>query len=167
MNSQNGNTTVTPQIGHYEVTTSDQWGIQTHHVGKDKRCTCGGTARRPCRHIRAVADYLRAGGERAAEKHSSLPLREQGSLSSPTAVTPATCPICNAPVVREGRGRWRCPNDSSHYFQWRGEQGVRQFLTQRHPNKVGAFYEMTQEEHNAFLERATRRMYAGGYTPHS
>ena len=59
------NTSVIPQVGFYLVTTLDQWGVQSHQVGKDKRCTCGGSAKHPCRHIKAVARYLKAGGERA------------------------------------------------------------------------------------------------------
>ena len=68
----NISTTVNPHIGFYHVTTVDQWGIQAHQVGKDKRCTCGGTAKCPCRHISAVAKYLRDGGERAAERRTRL-----------------------------------------------------------------------------------------------
>jgi hypothetical protein len=61
----NGSTTVTPRIGCYVVSTAGPWGVRTYYVAKDKRCTCGGTARRPCPHIRAVTDYLREGGRRA------------------------------------------------------------------------------------------------------
>lgn len=161
----NNNTRVTPQIGFYEVCTIDQWGIQSHQVGKDKKCTCGGSAKRPCRHIQAVARYLKAGGERAPEKRVNG--NGNGSLPSPTVV-PVTCPICDAPVVPEGHGRWRCPTAPSHYFKWRGELNggaIRRFLTQRHANKVGAYYEMSREERDAFIEHASRRMHVDGYSP--
>jgi hypothetical protein len=150
-------TKVTPQIGHYVVSTVDRWGVHTHRVGKDKRCTCGGWAEEPCRHIRAVTTYLKAGGERAAEKSNGLTVREKAPVSTPPAVTPAHCPLCNAEVVRESLGRWRCPRDPSHYFQWRGEQGIRQFLTKPHPNKAGAFYEQSVQERERFLSRINER----------
>ena len=67
----NGNTRVAPQLGFYLVTTVDSWGIQTHQVGKDKCCTCGGSAKHPCRHIKAVTSYLKAGGERAHRRTAS------------------------------------------------------------------------------------------------
>jgi hypothetical protein len=151
------NTTVTPHIGFYEVSTVDTWGIQTHQVAKDKRCTCGGSVKNPCRHIQAVKSYLKAGGERAQESRSRVRVNSPVP-GAPTAV-PATCPVCEAPVVPEGRGRWRCPNSPSHYFEWRGDLNggaIRKFLTQRHPNKVGGYYGMTHEERATFLEHANR-----------
>jgi hypothetical protein len=160
------NLTVTPYVGFYQVTTLDRWGTQTHQVGKDKRCTCGGTARHPCRHIQAVSDYLKEGGKRAPEPGALHPVRERGPLSPPPSPVPATCPICEAPLHRELGSHWRCVADASHYFLWRGEQGIRQFLTRPHPNKMGSFYEMSQEERDAFLDQAQRRMHAGGYTPY-
>ncbi len=67
------------------------------------------------------------------------------------------------------RGRhpfWRCTADSSHYWQWRGEQGsVKAFLTRPHENKLGAFYAQTLQEREAFLDNAARLMFAGGYSP--
>jgi hypothetical protein len=158
--------TVTPHIGFYEVLTLDQWGVRSHQVGKDKKCTCGGSAKHPCRHIKAVADYLKAGGERAPKKR----VNGNGNGSVPTpAVVPATCPICETPVVPEGRGRWRCPTEPSHYFYWRAELNggaVRKFLTGLHPNKVGAYHTMSKEERDAFLRQAVHRMRIGGYTPY-
>ena len=151
-----GNTTVTAHIGCYVVRTSDSWGVQTYQVDKQKRCTCGCTGQRPCRHIRAVAHYLRNGGERAPEERPSIQVREKGPLSGPPAVAIVACPICDAPIERQIRGRWRCLNDSGHYFQWRGEQNggaIREFFTGPHPNKVGAFYQMTVEERDAFLNK--------------
>jgi len=151
------NTTVSPKVGFYAVTTVDQrWGAQTRLVDKQKRCTCGGTAERPCRHIRAVANYLREGGERAEERPPTFRPHEDNP----------TCPICGRPVER--RDPWRCPCDPSHYWQWRGETfGVRDFLTRPHPAKQGAFYEQTIEERETFLAQAARQMHLGGYTPYS
>ena len=77
------------------------------------------------------------------------------------------CPICGAGVQRQPDGFWRCSQDITHYWLWRGEQNggaIRRFLTQPHPNKEGAFYKMTVEEREAFLEEARRRMQVGGYT---
>ncbi len=155
------NTTVTPHIGFYEVSTVDQWGIQVHQVGKDKRCTCGGTGKHLCRHIKAIIAYIKAGGERAPERRPMLKVRE----SAPPTVVPVTCPICDAPVVPERRGRWHCPRSTAHYFEWRGEHGVRQFLTQPHPNKISPFHQMTDQERTSFLETANELMRVGGYSP--
>ena len=44
--------------------------------------------------------------------------------------------------------------------------GVRAFLTQPHPNKVGAFFAQTPEQRTAFLAAARTQMLVGGYTPH-
>jgi hypothetical protein len=64
-------------------------------------------------------------------------------------------------------GFWRCPKDTAHYWQWRGEQtGIKSFLTGSHPAKSSAFHSMTQEEREAFLDQAARRMHLGGYTPY-
>ena len=162
-----GNITVTAHIGCYAVRTSDSWGVQTYQVDKQKRCTCGCTGQRPCRHIRAVSDYLRNGGQRASEKHPPSPVHETPRSSTPT-VPPVTCPLCNTPVERQILGRWRCPKNSSHYFKWRGDLNggaIRKFLTNRHPNKMGAFYKMSQEERNTFQAQAALRTHTGGYTP--
>ena len=154
-----GNITVTAHIGCYAVRTSDSWGVQTYQVDKQKRCTCGCTGQRPCRHIRAVSDYLRNGGQRAPEKRPASSVHKTPRSSPPTA-SPVTCPVCDTPVEQQTHRHWRCPKDPSHYFQWRGEQNggaVRKFFTQSHPNKVGAFYGMGSEERNAFLEKVARR----------
>jgi hypothetical protein len=141
-------------------------GLRTYAVGKDKTCSCGGTARRPCRHIKAVAEYLKNGGERAPEPR---PTKPKFSLP-PTAAVPTTCPVCGGEVqVLAPYGPkplWRCLNSNLHYWQWRGEQGVRAFLTSRdHPNKVGAFYRQSLQERTAFLAAARQRMFADGYSP--
>ena len=143
--------TVIPGIGCYLV-SSERPPMTSEQVSKDKRCTCGGTRTSPCRHIEAVAAYLRKGGQRA------------GSASQE-----GICPICGATVQNRSNGMWRCSADVSHYWLWRGEQNggaIRRFLTQPHPNKEGAFYEMTIEQRKTFLEEVGRRMHVGGYTPY-
>lgn len=143
----NGNISVKPQVGHYIVGVVDRLGVRIHHVAKDKHCTCGGTARRQCDHIRAVVTYLKDGGSRAPEP-ASLALRDNGSPPPPV------CPLCGMPVKSLGRDMWRCPRDSAHYWQWRGERNggaIRKFFTQPHPAKQGAFYEQTMEEREVFL----------------
>jgi hypothetical protein len=164
------NTTVSVRTGCYVVTVIDQrLGLRTYSVDKAKRCSCGGTAKRPCRHIRAVADYLRQGGRRAPEKDPMLRIRETRQGNPPSGgPAPVTCPICGEPVETQGIGFWRCPRDPSHYWQWRGERaGIDKFLTKPHPAKQGAFYAMSLEEREAFLEEAARRMRTGGYSPRS
>jgi hypothetical protein len=151
--------TVIPNTGHYTVITQDPDGrVRLHLVGKDKRCSCGGSPERRCGHIEAVAAYLRAGGKRA-------PVGSEVHRSGPTPTL--ACPICGE--AAEPRGSiWRCSASAAHYWQWRGERNggaIHRFLTQAHPAKQGAFYEQTAEEREAFLEQVTRQMHAGGYTP--
>ena len=157
------NIKVTVKPGYYIVTTAARWGIHTQAVTKEKRCTCG---RKACPHIKAVAEYLRNGGSRAPVKREvALQLRED---STPPSSAPLTCPICGTVVERGAHSVWRCPQDRSHYWQWRGEAGgVKAFLTQPHHAKSGAFYQQTVEERDVFLEQAAQRMHQGGYTPHS
>jgi hypothetical protein len=167
------NTTVTPKVGYYLVRTVDAGGVRTHLVGKDKHCTCGGRARRWCSHIRAVAAYLKAGGDRAPEGdgsgsvHDSDPLGQRREIGEEV---PEACPICGAEVERLAPRGWRCLEDSSHYYRWRGERNggaIRKFLTQPHPAKHGPFYGLTTEERDTFLTQAAHRLHAGGYTPHN
>jgi hypothetical protein len=120
-----------------------------------------------------VASYLKAGGERAPKAdqgdrvhdNSPVPKRRNGG-----AEIPETCPVCGAEVQHLGLRAWRCVDDSAHYYQWRGELNggaIRKFLTQPHPAKQGAFYELSEEERDAFLALVGNRMHAGGYTAHS
>ena len=158
-------TTVTPRPGYYTVRLLGPHGIRTHLVSKDKTCSCGGSAKRQCRHIRAVKEYLEAGGERAPEGTVEV-VRD----SKPQEPPPDTCLICGASLSHRNNGYWRCSKDSSHYWYWRGEQNggaIRKFLTEPHPAKMGAFYEMTPSQRRAFLERVRRRMLSGGYSPHN
>ena len=130
---------VHPIEGAYVVTETEHF--RAFVVDKAKNCSCGGSANKQCRHINAVSKYLRRGGERAPEK------RTDTLLSS----SPAVCPICGA-VVQGNVSFWRCSQDSSHYWQWRGERsGVKDFLTKPHPAKQGAFYEQSPSERMAFL----------------
>jgi len=164
---------VTAKIGFYLVTTIDARGVHTHHVSKDKQCSCGGNARRPCLHIQAVARYLQQGGERATVKETpaKLVLHQPTDDVTPPSSTPAAsgamaCPICGATTVPTDYG-WRCRASSGHYWRWRGEQnGVKAFLTQAHPAKQGGFYEQTPAEREAFLAQAHQRMFRNGYTPY-
>jgi hypothetical protein len=145
-------------IGAYMVTeTSPQFGLRVYFVDKGKRCTCG---QPHCRHVKAVAEYLKGGGERAAAA-SLAPVN--ASPASP--VVPATCPICGAVVHYEaGSAVWRCTADPAHYWRWRGERGgVRAFLTGAHPAKAGAFYRQTLAERESFLDNAQGQMLRLGY----
>jgi hypothetical protein len=132
--------------GAYLVSEIEQGKLQVFSVGKDKTCSCGVSA---CRHVQAVADYLRAGGERAPEAGENvLPAASSSAL---------VCPLCGA-GVRVNGPYWRCERDASHYWLWRAEQsGIKAFLTQPHPAKMGAFYEQTLQEREEFLAAAQRR----------
>ncbi len=142
---------VRPGKGVYLVTEMTRGRLRVFVVGKDKSCTCGGSANKQCRHIEAVAKYLRLGGQRASERV------EKRNDPVPIPSMLKVCPICGAPVEYRG-SLWRCSEDSSHYWQWRGEQsGVKDFLTRPHPAKQGAYYEQTVEERLTFLAGAQRR----------
>jgi hypothetical protein len=133
------------------VVTQLNGHARLYTVGKDKTCSCGGSAERQCRHIKAVARYLQEGGERAPSK--------VGRESSTSRAIPETCPICGGAITVKGV-TWRCEEDVVHYWMWRGQK-VRKFLTQPHPAKVGAFYEQTPEQRKAFLAATRLR---GSYT---
>lgn len=85
-----------------------------HSVGKDKRCACSSGANCPA--VDVVADYLRAGGQRAPEPPHGYLL-----------YAPAVCPVCGARAYDDpalssrvrGAG-WGCSKEGSHhYWQWR------------------------------------------------
>lgn len=142
-------TIVVAKIGFYVVGTLTPSGLQTEQVDKQKRCTCGGTGKKPCPHIRAVAAYLKLGGDPA-------PAPEEPEVDVPLGF-PDVCPICGNAVIAQAN-HWRCTSSPGHYWQWRGEQsGVKAFLTQPHPAKQGAFYDQTIEERDAFLEQISHR----------
>ncbi len=140
---------VYPTVGVYLVAEMSRGTFRAYTVNKDKTCSCGSSNK--CRHVRAVADHLKAGGKRATEK------RESALPASPSPAPLTACHVCGADVQVDGP-YWRCLHDSSHYWQWRGEQfGVKDFLTRPHPAKMGAFYEQTAEERETFLAAAIRR----------
>ena len=140
-------TIVVPKTGYYIVGSLSATGLETEQVSKAKCCTCGGNGEMPCSHIQAVATYLKLGGDPA-------PLPEQPKVA---LELPDACPICSSPVIAQA-GHWRCIASAGHYWQWRGEQfGVKAFLTQAHPAKAGAFYEISIEERDAFLEQISHR----------
>jgi hypothetical protein len=162
-------TEVTAHVGYYVVRLVGPEGIRAHLVGKDKHCSCGGNANRPCKHIRAVAEYLREGGEPAANPDAASTIRDSKRSGSKDSL-PDVCPMCGAAFKHQRNGFWRCSRDSSHYWRWRGEQNggaIRKFLTRPHPVKRGPFYAMTEQEREAFLLQVARRMHRGGYTPHN
>jgi hypothetical protein len=141
---------ILPQADFYWVGTLTDSGLDALKVTQELQCACGGTAVKPCAHIRAVQCYRRLHGDE--ESSPPEPLGE--------------CPICGSPVVGTP-DRWRCTASAGHYWQHRGEQGgVKAFLTRPHPAKQGAFYEQSIEEREAFLEQAHRRLYANGHTPY-
>ena len=143
-------------IGAYQVVeTGPTFGLRVHFVDKEKRCTCG---QAHCRHVKAVAEYLQGGGERAPKAKLA---KADGSPSSTPVSAPATCPICGCVVQYEAPSAvWRCVADRAHYWQWRGEKrGVAAFLTGAHPAKVGAFYEQTVDEREAFLAQAYQQLF--------
>ncbi|HOD05037.1 MAG TPA: hypothetical protein PKH92_08340 [Anaerolineaceae bacterium] len=83
-----------------------------HRVGKDRRCSC--PLGKHCPAVQAVADHLRAGGERAPDPPPGF-----------FPVAPAECPVCGAETIfdnslsskRRGAG-WRCTlGSSAHYWQ--------------------------------------------------
>jgi hypothetical protein len=97
-----------------------------HRVGKDRRCTCSQGA--DCPAIQAVADYLKAGGERAPDPPPGY-----------FPVAPAACPVCGAETYyveslssrRRGAG-WACiKGGQSHY--WEAHTSVLRELLSQNP----------------------------------
>jgi hypothetical protein len=79
---------ITPMPGVYVVAELDA-ARRVRVVSKDKTCSCGGNAERPCRHIGAVKDYLESGGERAPEPSERIarpPRRPRRSRFTPDPV---------------------------------------------------------------------------------
>ena len=93
-----------------------------HRVGKDRRCTCPAGA--DCPAVTAVAEYLKAGGERAPDPPPGY-----------YPVAPAACPVCQAETVydlhlsskRRGAG-WRCCHGDSHHYWQAQVRALRQKL---------------------------------------
>jgi hypothetical protein len=96
----------------YRVVFNPDIRPQTHLVGKDKRCTCGLGA--DCPAVVAVANYLKAGGERAPDPPAGF-----------YSVAPQTCPVCGAATYyfpnlnskHRGAG-WICVmGGKAHYWE--------------------------------------------------
>lgn len=122
---------VRPQNGRYLVIVTSPGGLQTRIVTRDKVCSCGSLQ---CAHVRAVRDYLVAGGERAQEYAHSETVCE-ALLSE--------CPICGRPIVYgkfmwSAGDIWHC-EDLSHYWLWRAEQkggAAREFMCSGRPTGI-------------------------------
>ena len=105
-------TTIAVEGYFYLVDFGEGVSPRIHKVGKNKRCTC--YLGKHCPAVDEVADYLKAGGERAPDPPSGY-----------YPVIPACCPICGAEVEsdpalssrKRGVG-WRCLNGGkTHYWQ--------------------------------------------------
>ena len=87
--------------GGYHVTLNGR----PHFVNKQRRCSCHN---QHCQAIKAVTDYLRAGGQRAPEA---------------TATTPPntfSCPVCSEPARGSLENQdWCCTVDRYHFWVWR------------------------------------------------
>ena len=136
-------TEVSPQAGYYLVRLVGPQGIRTHLVGKDKHCSCGGNAKRQCSHIRAVAEYLQAGGELAPAAGAAEFVHDSKSDNGRGGI-PDACPICGSGIIRLGFDFWRCATDASHY--WMCREKVRLFLTQPHPAKPVSYTHLRAHE---------------------
>ena len=174
---------ITPIPGAYMVTIArPNRSIEVFRVGKDKTCTCGhngdGNGGGPhCAHVRAVADYLKAGGKRAPEAQSPT----QMSTTTSEATIPDHCPVCGAAVRKQVLHHnrytgevvqpWRCTQASSHYWQWRLEHDRREpdkdaqarqrarlaevyRATGASEAKIASLFDDTWEERQAFLDAA-------------
>ena len=117
-------TAVVSIVGYfYDVDFGSGTSRQAHRVGKDKRCTCPLGA--GCPAVAAVAEYLKAGGERAPDPPPGF-----------YPVAPASCPICRAGTVydphlsskRRGAG-WRCVQGGSRHYWEAHVQVLKQKLT--------------------------------------
>jgi hypothetical protein len=140
---------VTPRVGMYVVSED---GKQARSVTKGKLCSCGGDRDSPCKHIKAVRDYLLAGGERAEMVERPLPLDHERVRE---------CPVCNAKVKWAGSYTyplmWRCPHDSSHFWQWYGElHHVRECLTGGRLTGIPGIDTLSSEEYEEWLEARRR-----------
>jgi hypothetical protein len=92
---------VSTVVGGYRVMLHGE----LHVVNKRRACSCG---RPHCAAIKAVAAYLKAGGQRAPE------------AKEPPKLAGLTCPICDAPAQGSLQLKdWHCTVDRSHYFEWR------------------------------------------------
>jgi len=135
-----------PQVGRYLVQRPNGKSLVTRVVTKDKECSCGFSN---CEHIRAVRQYLLDGGEMAKEIEEVKP----DEPVAPEQIT--VCPICSTPVVsamsRNYPLMWKCPEDSSHYWEWyAGKHSVKAFMLGGRPTGIAAIDEM--EDYAGFLD---------------
>jgi len=101
---------------HYRVDFGLGVIPRIHHVAKDKTCSCDLV--KNCPAIHAVAAYLKAGGERAADPPPGY-----------FVTKPARCPQCGAPTHVDTRLSssirgigWTCEKlGSVHYWNTRGD----------------------------------------------
>lgn len=90
--------------GGYQVDLGPRQAPRFHLVLKDRTCNCGAAE---CQGVRAVKDYLKAGGAPAPN----------GSALKPVTLM-ERCPIC-AGQTRVVEGRWECLGSHVHYFEYR------------------------------------------------
>jgi hypothetical protein len=82
-----------------------------HRVGKGRKCTCGLGA--TCPAVQAVADYLKAGGERSPDPPPGY-----------FPVAPQSCPVCGAEAYYTAelssrkRGAGCARGSETHYWQY-------------------------------------------------
>jgi hypothetical protein len=95
----------------YVVDLGPEVRPQLHHVGKDRRCTCGLGA--DCPAVPVVADYLRAGGKRAPDVPPGF-----------YPAVPQACTVCGAEThyapelsSRHRGAGWSCAKaGKAHYW---------------------------------------------------
>lgn len=141
-----------PQTGHYLVQRANGKSLVTQVVDKNKNCSCGGGSDWHCEHIEAVKEYLRDGGEKAPEPKKVTP-DETAKKENITV-----CPTCGEKVEWAGSYAyplmWRCPKDSSHYWEWYGNNHkVKAFMLGNRPTGIKAIDCMEEGEYTSYLDK--------------
>jgi hypothetical protein len=118
----------------YAVDLGPDAALKNHRVGKDKRCTCNLGV--DCPAVQAVADYLRAGGERASEPPVGF-----------FPVVPQACPVCGGEtyylVALSSKHRgigWACRRGGEAHYWTSQVNAFRQHLVENpwiYPPVVG------------------------------
>ena len=122
----------------------------THHLRRDRACSCGGTPQAPCPAVPLVRGYLVAGGPRP-------PGHPESTWPQAWTAVPPTCPICDCPAVADhhldsSRGPgWRCTLDAGHYWQVR-LNSLRRALAAYHETPRYPWYSTPETERQAWLE---------------